>query len=308
MKRVLALILAAVLALGMTACGGESSQELKKTDQVAAEPVDEAASPEEETVASEAMEETPPELEASIQETVLVDESGIKITAKSLDPESLFGPELKLLIENTSGKNLTVQCRGASVNGYMVETMMSVDVVDGKKANDSLTFMRSDLELCGITTIAEMEFSFHIFTTDEWEDYLDTDPIVLKTSAADSYQQPVDDSGDTAYEADGIRIVVKGLSEDDFLGPSIVVFIENTSGQSIMVQARDVSINGFMVEPIFSAEVISGKKAVSSITFMNSELEENEITAIETVELSFYIFDSSTWNDIVNTELVQIVF
>ena len=124
----------------------------------------------------------------------------MKITAKSLDEDSLFGPELKLLLENNSGKDLTFQCRNASVNGYMIEPMMSVDVVDGKKANDSLIFMKSDLDACGIDMIADMEFSFHIFDTNEWEDYLDTDVIPLKTSAADTYEYTFDDSGDLAYE------------------------------------------------------------------------------------------------------------
>ena len=75
---------------------------------------------------------------ATIEETVLLDRDGIKITAKSLDAKgSFFGPELKMLFENNSGKNITVQARNTSVNGYMIEPMMSVDVASGKKANDS---------------------------------------------------------------------------------------------------------------------------------------------------------------------------
>lgn len=91
---------------------------------------------------------------------MLVDKGGVKITAKSLSTDEIFGAELKLLIENNSGKDLTIQCRNASVNGYMVEPMMSVDIVNGRKANDAITFMDSDFDACGITAIEEVELSF----------------------------------------------------------------------------------------------------------------------------------------------------
>ena len=244
----------------------------------------------------------------TITETVLVDEPGVKITAKSLKDDSLFGPEIKLLIENNSGKDLTFQARNSSVNGYMISTMMSVDVADGKKANDAMTFSNSELEACGIDTIADMEFSFHIFTTEDWDTYLDTSVIQLKTSAAETYEYTYDDSGDIAYEKNEVKIVVKGLQDDSILGPGIVVYIENTGNKNITVQARTVSINGFMVDPLFSSDVLAGKRCVDSITFLSSDLEENEITEIETVELSFHIFNSENWNTIADTDTVTITF
>ena len=109
----------------------------------------------------------------------MLDEAGVKITAKSLDMDAFFGPEMKLLIENNSGKNLTFQCGNVSVNGYMVDAMMSVDVVDGKKANDSLSFMWSDLENCGINKIADVEMTFHIFNADNWETIVDTEAVCI---------------------------------------------------------------------------------------------------------------------------------
>ena len=114
---------------------------------------------------------------------------------------------------------------------------MSVDVVNGKKANDSLAFMESDFEACGIDAIADMEIAFHIFDMAEWETYLDTDAIQIKTSIADTY----DDSGNLAYEGNDVKIVVKGLAEDESIfGPSIVVYIENTGDKDVTVQTREV--------------------------------------------------------------------
>lgn len=251
---------------------------------------------------------SPAKKDVTIDEVVLLDESGVKITAKSLDLKGIFGPAIKLLIENNSDKSLTVQTRSTSVNGYMIETMLSSDVAAGKKANDELVFMSSELNTAGITTIADMEFSFHIFDSETWDTYLDTDLISVKTSAAEGFTYEFDNSGYSAYNGNGVEIIVKGLSEDSFFGPSIVVFISNTSDKNVCVQARDVSINGFMVDPMFSSEVVSGKHAISTITFLSSELEENEITAIEEVELSFHVFDNGTWDGIVDTDPVTITF
>lgn len=245
---------------------------------------------------------------ASVEETVLVDEKDIKITAVGLE-DGFMGTELKLLIENNSSTNLTVQARNSSVNGFMVDTMMSADVAAGKKANDSLTFSTSGLKDCGIDTMANMEFNFHIFTTEGWDDYLDTDVISLDTSVAGSYVQSYDDSGEVFYNQNGIKIIGKGLStEGSFWGPGLIVYIENTSSQNITVQVRDVSINGFMVDPIMSQEVVTGKKAITAVTFFSSNLEENGIEEIEEIETSFHIFDTNSWDTIVDTEPVKITF
>ena len=212
--------------------------------------------------------------EETVAEQILVDENGILIKATGLDKEGIFGPQLKLLIENNTDKDFTVQARSVSVNGYMVETMFSVDVVAGKKANDGISFMKNDLNSCGIETIADMEFSLLVFRLKNMEIYLDTEPIKVKTSVADSYTYTFDDSGDEIYNGNGIRIVSKGFSDkDSVFGPSLVVFIENESDQSVIVQVRDVSINGYMVETMFSPEVPAGKRALDGITALNRSIE-----------------------------------
>lgn len=176
----------------------------------------------------------------TVEQTVLVDQDNVVITATGMD-ESVFGPELKLLIENNSDTNLTFQVRNASVNGYMADTMMSEDVAAGKKSNTEITFTTSGLKECGIDTFANMEFSFHIFTTDGWDDYLDTDAITVETSAAATYTQTIDDSGEVFYDSDGIKIVGKGLSSDDSIfGPGLIIYIENNSDTDRTVQVSAV--------------------------------------------------------------------
>ncbi len=246
----------------------------------------------------------------TIEEAVLLDRDGIKVTVKSLDMKgSFYGPELKMLFENNSGKNVTVQARNASVNGYMIDPMMSVDVASGKKANDAMSFSSSDLATAGITTIADIEFAFHVFDSETWNDLFNSDTVKIETSAAKDYKYTYDNSGTQVFNDKGFEIVIKGLAEEDsWLGKELVVYIHNASDRNVTIQARDVSVNGFMVDPVFSCDIAPGKHAIDKITFMSSDLEKNEIKTIESVELSFHIFDGDTWNDIVDTPVVTINF
>ena len=244
----------------------------------------------------------------TVEPAVILDEQGMKIQIKELDAGSLFGTELKVLIENNTDKDLTVQCRNASVNGYMVETMFSADVAAGKKANEGITFMSSDLERCGIQTIADMEFSFHIFTTEDWDTYLDSQPVQIKTSAADGYSYTYDHPGTQVYSGNGVEIVAKGLENDSILGPELVLYIRNDSDKAVMIQSRDTSVNGFMVETIFSEEIMPGKHAVAGVTFMDSDLEENNIAQIQDLEMSFVIMEADSWKNIAETDVVKLSF
>ena len=251
--------------------------------------------------------ENAPESIASISEQVVFDQDEIKITATGLESDgSLFGAEVNFLIENNSEQNITVQARGVSVNGYMVDTSMSADVATGKKNNTSMTIMGASLEECGISAIADIEFSFHILDAEEWETIADSEVISLHTSIVDSYTQEYDESGEVIYEDENVRIISKDIASDDIWGPSAVFYIENISDTDLTVQARDTSVNGFMVSPSFSPEISAGKRIISNMTFLSTDLEENNIEEISDIETTFHIFTTSDWETIVDTEPITI--
>ncbi len=263
----------------------------------------------EEAKTDDAKEEVKEEPEgATIEEQVLYDENDIKITATGME-DSWAGTKLTLLIENNSAQGITVQARNANVNGYMVETMMSADVAAGKKSNDGLTFQTSGLKECGIEQIATMEFFFHIFDSETWDEIVDTDVIKIETSIADGYVQNYDDSGEVLVDTNDVKIVGKGLSDkNSVFGPGVILYIENNSDKDITIQVRDVSVNGFMVDTSMSEDVVAGKKAISAVTFFSSSLEENGITDITDVELFFHIFDQKSWDEIFDSDVITIKF
>lgn len=291
-------------SISLAGCSSESKED-KKISSVKTEDSDKVGSSSSDSDKEDAK---PTGADVSIEEQVIYDNKGIKITATGLD-DSIFGTELKLSIENNSEDNITVQTFNANVNGYMVSTIMSVDVASGKKANDSITFETSGLKDCGIDKIATMEFRFTILDPESFTSITDSDMIKINTSIADTYVQKYDDTGNVLVDKNGIKIVGKGLSQSDsFWGPGLILYIENNSDRDITIQADDVSINNIMVDSTISEDVLVGKKAVTALQFFSSDLEENNIEDITSIELKFNIFDLDLWDTIFDTDKISIAF
>ena len=146
------------------------------------------------------------------------------------------------------------------------------------------------MEASKVDKIAGIELYLSIFETDSLDDYAISDKITIQTSVADSHTQQVDRSGKTVLDEGGITIICKG------------------SDKNITVHAGSVSANGFAIDPVFSSEILSGKRIVDSMTVLQSDMEDNEIETISEIEFSLIIFDADTFEDIIKSEPVTLEF
>lgn len=245
----------------------------------------------------------------TVEQQPLLDQDGILIYLKSLSYDNLLGPTLNILIENNTNKNITVQTRNSVINDVMIETIFSCDVAAGKKANDGISFLAADLEEAKITIIKDIEFNFHIFNSDTWDPIYDSETYSIATSADPTYMQTYDDTGFVALDNHDFKIVFRRLdTEESFWGVDIYVYIENNSGSDATIQMRNVSINGFMVDPVFSSDVLSGKKAFDTITFFENDLTKNDIKSIDELSFYFHVFELDDWDLIFDSEIITITF
>ena len=246
--------------------------------------------------------------EVTIAETVLYEADGIKVTAKSL-ADGLLGTEVKLLIENDSSKNILITSGSVSANGYMMPTAaLYAEVAAGKKANESLTLMSSELDQCGIETLAELQFYLQIQDPETWETIKTTDLITLATSAS-GYAQPVDDSGDVLYNENGYKVVCKGLKQDIIWDGTVVFYMENNSNKAVSIYAENVSVNGFMQEVGLWSDLRPSTKMIDGMSMIDlSDLEITNIDEIKTIEFNLRIVDAETWEDIVTTDAMTLNF
>jgi len=308
-KSFLGMFLCVALVMSMLIGCGSTQLEVKKPSSVdGGATADNTDNNKDNTDDSDKDDDTNKPAKLSIEEQVIYDANDIKVTATGIG-KSMWGVEIKLVVENNSDTDVTIQDKNANVNGFMVSTTMSIDVAAGKKANDTLIIDNSSIEACGLEQIATIEFRLYIFDSDSWDDIALSDVITITTSQAEGYAQAYDDSGEVLVDYNGIKIVCKGLSEEDsWWGPGVILYVENNSNKDITIQVRDASINGFMMDPTISEDVIIGKKSICDISFLASELEDNGITSIEDIEFYFNIFDMETWDDVFDSDIITLHF
>jgi len=247
--------------------------------------------------------------DVNVQESVIYDDGGIKVTVLSLDFRGWMGPELRFLIENNSEKAIMLQASDLVINGYMINPIMSAEVEAGEKVNDELTVLNSDLESAGIETIQYFSFKLRVIDSADWAKTFITDTIRIETDANPAFIQKVDDSGTVLVEQNGVRIIMKELlTEQEFWGAELLLFIENNSGQDISVTVKDVTANGLAVNPLFYADVLSGTKAFAGLGFLENDLKENGIRDIREIELYFNVIDKNNFRTVFKTDKITITF
>ncbi|MBR1910499.1 MAG: hypothetical protein IJ821_07935 [Lachnospiraceae bacterium] len=238
----------------------------------------------------------------TVDEQVLVDQDGIKITATGYESDSIWGDGIGLLIENNSAKDYSIGCDALIVNDYMISDLFAQTVAAGKKATATMYLSSSQLRAAGIDTVGKVEMYFHAFDDETYDTLFDKVYSEIQTSEYNNMDTTADDSGTELYNNNGIRIIGKTVDEGSFWGMAILLFCENNSGRDITIHVDDMSINGFMMTPYFYSTVYDGKKAIDDITIMSSDLESSGVKSIEEAELKFRIVDEDTYDTIDETD------
>lgn len=296
-KLSLVLVLGAftVMALGS---GSSSSEDNKKAITDGSTETGDAGS-KEDSVEKESS------VDITIEEQVLVDQDGIKITATGMEDDSIWGEGVKLLIENNTEKNVGIGCNALIVNNYMITDLFSTSVAAGKQANEVMYMSSSELEAAGISNIGQIEVYFHVYDSDSYDTLFDPDVAVIQTSDYANMDVTAADDGTELYNQDGIRIVGKYVDENSFWGTAVLLYIENNSGKNVGISCDNMSINGFMVTPFFSSTVYNEKMAIDDITIMSSDLETNGIESVDDIELTFHIYDADSYSTICDTDAIS---
>lgn len=301
MKKILSILLALLLLISMTACD-TSSNNTDNNDSgntfVDSQPATDGAGADKNDDAQVTVNPREFNKSATIEETVLVDEYGVKITAKELTYGN-YAAELTLVIENNSDKDLSFIANSVgyscnSVNGYMVpDGYLNCDVAAGKKANDTISISYDTLMLYGIFEIADIEIGFDI--SDDNYNHTYTGPRTIQTTAVDSYnyktpcyreniagkesQAEYDYSvpyfsADAVYEESGLVIASQAVMDNKDGDSILLLEIVNTTDEIVGVSTTNIDITGLRVcDSTWSYDSINpGKTAIVDID-LSSVLE-----------------------------------
>lgn len=330
MKKLISLILVMMLLL-TASCGKSDGGSDAPSDGTSETETSEAKDPEtkapgEQTETEDSAEESSsrPVIDSTgtIEETVLVDEGGLKVTATELKYES-DRADVVLRLENDSPEDVTFAAGSPghsanSVNGFIISgAFLSEPVAAGESLESSVSFYYEDLRLLGIGSIAEIELG--IYVTDSSYDTVLTKNCVLRTSLCDSYDPETDPypsavksselqeymgftleefNEDIQFESSGVKLL-NGSIIKNFAGESTLLleFI-NTSEDQAVVTASDFALNGILISSgMWSSDIINpGKRAVLIFRTGNmaseEELEKYGILDVETIECKIGLTDA----------------
>ena len=245
----------------------------------------------------------------TVEETTILDESGVKAVVKGLGAYSddMMSMDNVLLtdVTNNTKKSISFGFKKCSVNGYMIDSYYFVTVEPGETKTYPASFDADTLKELGVTTYADYEFCVSVEDSETYETLIETDPISVKTSAYEGFEYNYDESGTVLYDADSVKIISKGITEDEYLGNCLDLYVANLSDRNLVVSVNESSLNGKAIDAFFGAEVYAGKRSISSLSFD----EKANPKKGDKLTLSFRIDDMDSGDMIVEkTESVEVAF
>ncbi len=335
MKKAIAFVTSLMMIMALSACGSITSETANIDSEKTADestPMDSVSDEETEEETLDEEDEDDEEIpsysknkdsknnqiktglkENTIEETVLVDQDEIKITATELSYSS-YSATLSLDLENNSDKDVEIICGSLgyssnSVNGVMIEDgYFNCTLNANKKAKEEVVFDFDVLNILGIDEIADIELG--IYSSDDDYNHVYYPISKIKTTAADKYDygkvNPVEgikNSGvmDVIYSSDSelyneneLKIVSELLVKRGDDTPYLLIEVNNDSDKQAIACIRDIFINGIQVsDSTWSATSINPHKTALLDIKLESVFDKEYwsyygINEVNSVGFSFY--------------------
>ncbi len=289
MKRIFSALLAAALITALAGCGASTGDGTGETGTTLAGGQNQPSSDRE---------------EVTVEQRVIFEEDGVRMTVTGMK-EGFLGPEIQVLVENETGNNIAFTGGVFVVNGITVDSSAYIEVAAGKKTHDTIDFMNTTLKTAGIQEIATVSgVDTNIIDSDSFET-LSKANFHLETSIAGTHTQPIDDSGDVIYQEAGVSVIAKSITGDS-MGESVVLLVKNETGKNIIVEAENVSVNGYTVDAWMYDTVVKDTVRFCTLDILASSLEENEIQDVQTVTFTISAIDADSYNGIAQSGELEV--
>lgn len=240
-----------------------------------------------------------------IEETVLLDHDGVKVTALEYTTDEWGDDAIKILIENNSSESVTVTCDDVFVNGFVFTGWLYATVPAGKKDYDTIEFSYETLAEAGIREIGTVEVQLYTYDPDSLEIIYTADMVEIRTSRYNVMDVFPDNVGEELYNDNGL-VLYGRYCEDDWGNTGVLIYAENNSGMDIELECTELSVNGFMIESWYFEDIMNGRKTLSTMTFYQDDLDESGIDVIEEIECVFEASEPDEWETLFTTQPIRI--
>lgn len=304
MKRYFSLFIVILLLISVfAACGKDTAD--KSTDKTT--PSVALVTPD---VTEPATEEDNTGTVTSNKQVTVIDNEYCTLTIDGIEYDELWGYNIKTtLVNKTADKSLVATVENMFVCDVQIDAIYYCEAAAGKTAKENISLVASDEEAEVIGEEPVFELSFEVKDAD---DYLGD-----SLGQADAVYAPFGDAEVGAYvreslpsdkvlvDNDALSVTVTAIEDDDFMGYTLKLFIQNKTDKELMVSAEDVSVNGLMADPYFAKSVAGGKSCFAQMYWLGDDFEELGITEVNEIELtvSAYDYDDIFAGDIVNEKV-----
>ena len=285
MKRLLSII---IILLFITGCGEDEVRSGNFSDIE-----QESKEIKIETLAQEKIESTTP---SKIEETVLVDEHGVKVVAKSLDFQAYGALQINLYIENNNEYDIKIDDLYFSINDVEIKATFLEYISSYTATNAHISVSKDDMLNRLIANVKKIEMSL-VVKKDNQVVFV-KDNIVLETDCGD-YVQPIKSYGSLIYDKKDISVYMYKTKYDSYKGETkVFTNVYNGSDKNVEIEVMDLKVNDILVDkPLYKAFVRNGKQLLTNFEISSDWLKEHEISEISKLEFRLVFFEQDLAQD-----------
>lgn len=303
MKRILTILITLLFVVMLAACGADNPviENAPVADNTTTAVTENAE------VLNEDEKEITDAKDIIFEEIVVVDNDACTIKITGIEEDNIWGYSLKAFFENkTADQTLMFSVTSAAINDVMADPFFASEVAPSKKSNETISFMGDDFNSNDIGEFTDILLNFRVYDSEDWM----ADPVAECSThiypygedQAVSYNRETIEGDTILVDTDDVTVILTDCDPDTMWGYAANLYIVNKTDTTIMVSADNVSVNGFMIDPFYGDSVDSGKRAFSAMSWYTSDLEDNGITEVESIELTLRVYDENDWSrsDFVN--------
>ena len=114
--------------------------------------------------------------------------------------------------------------------------------------------------------------------------------ITVPTTAPYVFEQTV------LVDDENCTFTITAIERDSDLGYTLKVQLENKTDKDLTFSFSNVSVNGYMCDPIWATTVTAGMKANENIRFSPESFARNGIETVTDLEFQLDVYDSNNWD------------
>ena len=273
MKKIIALLLAAIMLLSLAGCGADNDEDNRINDNS-------GTNANEEIVPDDAPLEDiePGELKSPV---VIFDKDNIVVSVTSVTKIPEYGEQgvyrITLEMQNGADCKAYLNTKSISINGITIDDLDAdwpLSASAGETRTNTKDIRCTDLAAIGISEIRNIKCD-HV-DLEGSNGYNESFSFVLDCGDL-NYKSKVKNSGNTIYDQNGIKLIYKGVIDSNIEGNrSATILVINKTDRHIRLDLDDIMINGIKITGIYGdddAHIYSSSAHYNRLSLHKSTIE-----------------------------------